>query len=485
MNVVRKAHEKKKEISHMTAFPPASTLAGKGSPTWNSKPKKAPKPPRLPEDDAKIVFRLRGGLTIKEEEKVSIQRSVQREAGLTTSVAAGDVFRFNTLQNTLLVSTPSLENANQYGRVKAIMHNGKAYEVVSYVVPPENTEKGIIHGIPTDDTEQDIIDNLVSGKNPSILHARRMGMSNSVVILFGGQEVPYWVRYGNVDLQCYIYKKKVEICNVCGGVGHRADVCPRPNERRCRICNVIDPKEGHECTPSCGVCGKVHPTGDKRCKLRFKTPHILVQRKWEKIRKAHSNKTINRLKAEDFPPLEQRKPRSRSRTPAKKGNREHSKSRATSKPRGILRSKQRIGWVNVVTPHATEKEKEQQDTQQSEISEVLRIVKQLQDENKSLRAHIEKTEKECEQLRRQLQAKTGTEQRDQELTSPPTKRKLAARPRQESAATEITEPSVQFQQEIIKIVTETMQNPTWIMGLAIQIEQLRNSQHIISQDGSQ
>ncbi|KAG0444368.1 hypothetical protein HPB47_013870 [Ixodes persulcatus] len=149
-------------------------------------------------------------------QRIEIQRSVMRTAKLTIREAERDIFRVNPTQNTLM-----------------------------------NTTKGVIHGIAERKTDQDIHDNLVGTRNPTILQAIRMGP---------------------MEVQCHLYRKKIEVCGLCGKVGHRTDVRPQPEERRCKDCGILKPPDEHACTPACGICGKAHPTVDRQCKQRLKTP---------------------------------------------------------------------------------------------------------------------------------------------------------------------------------------------------------------------
>ncbi|KAG0410885.1 hypothetical protein HPB47_011991 [Ixodes persulcatus] len=87
----------------------------------------------------------------------------------------------------MVVSTPVLENAQRYRGIVEILLDGKRFGVAAYATPPENTAKGVIHEIPEEDTEEDINGNLIGARNPSILQARRMGRSGSVVIVFEGR----------------------------------------------------------------------------------------------------------------------------------------------------------------------------------------------------------------------------------------------------------------------------------------------------------
>ncbi|KAG0410097.1 hypothetical protein HPB47_012781 [Ixodes persulcatus] len=326
-----------------------------------------------------------------------------------------------------LLGTPSPENATRYSRLTKYTYREKEWEVAAYVVPPENTQRGVIQGIPPEDSDQDILENLFHSRNPSVLHARRMGRSNSVLILFEGDRVPFWVRYGNVDFRCCIYKKKVEIYTTCGSVGHRGDVCSDPTDRLCNACYALNPAPTHDCLPFCGICGKSHPTGDKKCKLLYKTPHILVKRKWDRLQQAAEERTPFQPNSIDFPPLPPVS-RSRSRTPAKRQN-----PRIPSRSRS--RSRQRVGGAQTVqwgAPPASESTRESKDktanhSRNSDLSDLRRMVTQLRDENRRLLDRLEQTEQECANLRQQLQAGATLPTPDPEATSPPVKRKMATR----------------------------------------------------------
>ncbi|XP_049270289.1 E3 ubiquitin-protein ligase UBR3-like [Rhipicephalus sanguineus] len=67
----------------------------------------------------------------------------------------------------------------------------------------------------------------------------------------------------SVSQKCSLYRKHVDICYVCGKLGHRADVCPNPGETICRGCEIKNPDEQHQCDPTCKLCGGHHPTADK------------------------------------------------------------------------------------------------------------------------------------------------------------------------------------------------------------------------------
>ncbi|KAH7951065.1 hypothetical protein HPB52_004614 [Rhipicephalus sanguineus] len=50
------------------------------------------------------------------------------------------------------------------------------------------------------------------------------------------------------------------------------DVCPFPNNKICRGCSSHNPDQDHQCTPKCTLCHGAHPTADKECAAKYKTP---------------------------------------------------------------------------------------------------------------------------------------------------------------------------------------------------------------------
>ncbi|KAH7985883.1 hypothetical protein HPB49_026240 [Dermacentor silvarum] len=162
------------------------------------------------------------------------------------------------------------------------------YEATAYAAPPADTYKGVIHNIPGYDTAKDITKSLIYKKNPTILQARRMSNTSSVIIIFEGPKVPFYVYYRGAEYRCYLHQKKVEVCGACGRIGHRTDVCPTPDKKQCKNCGAQNPAENHNCNAKCALCGKGHPTGGKSCQRRLQTPFLIKQRQWEKQRQQQS-----------------------------------------------------------------------------------------------------------------------------------------------------------------------------------------------------
>ncbi|KAH8031060.1 hypothetical protein HPB51_012748 [Rhipicephalus microplus] len=140
--------------------------------------------PRLPAEDYKVIVRPRGGLSVSEHRQARIYCCLRNAAGVGREAAEEDSICINYKQNIVVVSTPSEERARRYGAITKIRVGEQEHEASAYRAAPENTSKGLIRGISQEESSEDIIDNLVTARNPSILHAKRMGNTDNVIVLF-------------------------------------------------------------------------------------------------------------------------------------------------------------------------------------------------------------------------------------------------------------------------------------------------------------
>ncbi|KAH9379591.1 hypothetical protein HPB48_023142 [Haemaphysalis longicornis] len=207
-----------------------------------------------------------------------LKDGILRAAALKAEETTEDIFCTNNFENIIVTSASSIKRPAKYNRITELSIGGETQEITAYVTPPEDCSKGV----PAEDSADDITHSLVYRSNPKILQARRMGKTNSAIIVFEGDEVPYFAYYRGAEYHCYLHKKRHEICKTCRRFWHRTDVCPTPEIKVCKGCATNNPPENHRCDPKCALCGREHPTADKKCRQRYQVPHLLKKRQWER-----------------------------------------------------------------------------------------------------------------------------------------------------------------------------------------------------------
>ncbi|KAH7948811.1 hypothetical protein HPB49_002646 [Dermacentor silvarum] len=270
--------------------------------------------PPLPQD-TKIVLPSKGGLNIQKIAPTS---------------------------NIMVPSTPFRENADKYAYVRALRIAGKEYALSAYETAPSDTCKGEIRYIDTAEDHRTIERNIVNDRDPLALAAKRIKNSGLVIIVFDGLRVPNFVRYGPTLVPCYLYPRQVDICYVCGKLGHGADVCLEPGSTESRGCGLTNPNSSRVCDPKCKLCGGLHATADKVCKNLYLIPYVVRARR-QRAQLEQQEKA--QLVEEEKQHAE--RGRATSKTPGRSRSRSRLRSRTPARTnRSRSRSQVRFGGKN-------------------------------------------------------------------------------------------------------------------------------------------
>ncbi|KAL1438356.1 hypothetical protein MTO96_048145 [Rhipicephalus appendiculatus] len=374
---------------------------------------KAARMPAMPLEESKIVIRPREGLDIVKTGTTTVAAAILAAAKITSEESAADTICPNTQQNIMVVSTPNEDNAARYAKIQEISIQGKPYEVGAYRTAPHDTVKGVMRDIPADANAEELDRNTVNERNPLAVGAKSIRSSTTAIVVFQGPKVPNFVRYGVTLIPCRLYRKQIDVCQQCGRVGHRKDVCPTPTIKTCLACGLAGPKEDHSCTPKSKLCGGEHSTGDRTCRAKYKMPYVVRKRQWVRRQAEWQPPSES-----DFPPLDKLPVARKSRAPSKNRapkSRDSSK-RSLSKKR--LPSCEQVGWVDAAKENsARSAQKIPEATKKDDMNKVREANETLRQEDAALRTTINNLTREIAEIRKLLQGNTEPPQRPTPITS--------------------------------------------------------------------
>ncbi|KAH7979071.1 hypothetical protein HPB49_007968 [Dermacentor silvarum] len=163
-----------------------------------------------------------------------------------------------------------MDRIDAYLRVKSLTIAGRTHEVMVHHTSPQDSCEGIF-ALPVDIKEAEILPHLrQANPEPPVLHARRMGKTETILVTFLGKKVPFYVQYAHCWLRCTPFRQKVESCVKCKQIGHRPDVCPVVCVPTCEKCGEVSPDANHTCNHKCVVCAGDHAMGSAQCPQRYK-----------------------------------------------------------------------------------------------------------------------------------------------------------------------------------------------------------------------
>ncbi|KAL1475405.1 hypothetical protein MTO96_019821 [Rhipicephalus appendiculatus] len=228
---VLKRRQESREKSH-AARQPAAQRGPKAKPNATLRHvAAASRLPAMPRSHNRVIIRPGGGLNVQACNPHRILAALTMAAQLAPSVTEEDIICLNSMQNIFFVSTPSATNAAVYSRVTEIILTDQRHPVMAYLSPAGITSRSVIRGVGTDFDDAALNRMLMQPRNPSLLGARHIKNTATVILIFNGLKVPNYVYCGQVIYRCTLYKRQIDTCRNCGQVGHRQDMCPTPSAK--------------------------------------------------------------------------------------------------------------------------------------------------------------------------------------------------------------------------------------------------------------
>ncbi|KAH7961140.1 hypothetical protein HPB52_003235 [Rhipicephalus sanguineus] len=208
--------------------------------------------PPLPSNAIRVVVRPRG-----------------MQAELQITLPDDFCLRIHPTSNTFTAATRHSSTAEILKTLTSLTIGDHTYPCVAYVAAPPGATRGVISNAFDDETPTQLYEDLVR-RNPeyTILAARRMGKTHSVLITFDANEVPHSIKYMRAIHRYTPYRGSPDACTNCRQPGHRYDVCPNPKSNLCRRCGTQHMPQEPPCTPKCILSEGCHLTGIGSCKGR-------------------------------------------------------------------------------------------------------------------------------------------------------------------------------------------------------------------------
>ncbi|KAH7958638.1 hypothetical protein HPB49_003599 [Dermacentor silvarum] len=214
-----------------------------------------------------LVVRPRGELRLLDVSTPRLTKAVQTQ--LRRTLPDDFCLRTHPTNNTFTMATTHSPTAETLKTLTSLAIGDQTYPCTAYVAPTPGYTRGVITNAYDDETPMQLYQDLVR-RNPeyTILAARRMGKTHSILITLDANAVSHSIKDMGAIHRCTLYRGSPGACTDCRQPGHRRDVCQNPKTNLCPRCGTHHSQQDPPCTPKCILCEGPHLTGTGLCKGR-------------------------------------------------------------------------------------------------------------------------------------------------------------------------------------------------------------------------
>lgn len=185
-------------------------------------------------------------------------------------------FRTSKVTNTISAIVRDRLQAQTLLKIRSLKASDKAVTVIAHEIPPEDTCRGVAHGVDPKETAGELHEALHC-RTQEILYARPLGSRGLALVTFQGKRPPRTILYHGFITKVTLYKPTTVVCRRCQGLGHKEMVCTR--KPRCTECGCII-QDGHVCQRKyCVNCRSLtHLATDNKCPAKIRADKMLQQK---------------------------------------------------------------------------------------------------------------------------------------------------------------------------------------------------------------
>ncbi|KAH7953258.1 hypothetical protein HPB49_006554 [Dermacentor silvarum] len=222
--------------------------------------------PPLPHNAIRVDVRPRGKLQLLDVPTPRLRKAVQTQLRIT--LPDDFYLRTHPTNNTFTMATTHVPTDETLKTLTSLAIGDQTYPCTAYVAPPPWATRGVMTNAYDDEYTTQLYQDLVRiNSEYTILAARHMEKTHSILITFDANAVPHSMKYMGAIHRCTLYRGSPDACTNCRQPGHCHDICPSPKTNLCPRCGTQHPQQDPPCTPKCILCeGRPHLTATRSCK---------------------------------------------------------------------------------------------------------------------------------------------------------------------------------------------------------------------------